>query len=68
VLPAENINLKNSFGTIVINYVVDGNSLKVVKLFRVPDPVAEEQLWPEVKALFDLWSTENYSKIIIKAE
>ena len=68
VLPAENVNLKNSFGTIVINYVVDGNSLKVVKLFRVPDPIAEEQLWPEVKALFDLWSTENYSKIIIKAE
>ncbi|NCD43028.1 MAG: DUF3857 domain-containing protein [Bacteroidia bacterium] len=68
VVPAEDVVLKNSFGAIAINYVVDGNRLKVTKILRVLNPVTEEQSWPEVKALFDLWRTENYSKLIIKAK
>lgn len=68
VLPAESVILKNSFGAIEINYTLNGDKLKVTKMFRIPDPVAGEQSWTEVKALFDLWRTENYSKIIIKAE
>ncbi len=68
VMPAENIIRKNSIGGVEISFALSGDKLSIKKMFRIPEPVMEEQKWSEVKDLFDLWRTKTYNTLIIKAE